>query len=96
MEQNQNLAFTSGELLKYLEQCRKLIEWLIYLGVTRPILTYFVHILSRFMYRYDIVNYTLFKENPCQGILLRAYSDISLQKVSVIHVGLVAQSVQGR
>lgn len=46
LEQHQQLALINGPLLPNLEPYRRLIGKLIYLGVTRPDLSYSVHILS--------------------------------------------------
>ncbi|KAJ4717148.1 Retrovirus-related Pol polyprotein from transposon TNT 1-94 [Melia azedarach] len=86
MEQNHKLALVAGKLHDDPEQYRRLIGRLIYLGVTRPDLAYFVHILSQFMQQpreehweaaLRIVRYL--KKNPGQGILLRADSKLSLE-----------------
>ncbi|CAH9085209.1 unnamed protein product, partial [Cuscuta europaea] len=85
IEQNHNLAHTSGPSLTDPEPYRRLVGRLIYLAVTRPDLTYAVHILSQFLHspRLDhwhaalrVVRYL--KGSPGQGILLRADSDLTL------------------
>lgn len=49
MMQNHKLGHATGELLADPEPYRRLVGRLIYLAVTRPDLTYSVHILSQFM-----------------------------------------------
>lgn len=49
MEQNHKLAVSDSPLLLNPEKYRRLVGRLIYLGVTRPDLTYSVHVLAQFM-----------------------------------------------
>ncbi|XP_061373146.1 uncharacterized mitochondrial protein AtMg00240-like [Gastrolobium bilobum] len=49
MEQNHRLALDDGPLFDKPEHYRRLIGKLIYLTVTRPDLSYVVHVLSQFM-----------------------------------------------
>ncbi|GAU35639.1 hypothetical protein TSUD_394790 [Trifolium subterraneum] len=49
MEQNQKLALDTGPIFADPSRYRRLIGRLIYLTVTRPEITYLVHILSQFM-----------------------------------------------
>ncbi|CAO2840998.1 unnamed protein product [Amaranthus hypochondriacus] len=49
MEQNHRLAYEEGHLYQYPDQYRRLVEPLVYLSVTRPDLSYFVHILAHFL-----------------------------------------------
>ncbi|KAL5722299.1 hypothetical protein ACHQM5_005837 [Ranunculus cassubicifolius] len=85
VEQNHKLALAKGPLIKDVEQYRRLIGRLVYLAVTRPDLSYAVHILSQFLQNprqehWDaalrVVRYL--KGCPGQGILLRADSDLSV------------------
>ncbi|XP_021748580.1 uncharacterized protein LOC110714381 [Chenopodium quinoa] len=77
MEQNHRLAHAKGPLLTDLGAYRRLVGRLVYLGVTRPDLTYSVHVLSQFMKapqqeHWDaalrVVRYL--KCTPSQGLLL--------------------------
>ncbi|CAL8075035.1 unnamed protein product [Prunus armeniaca] len=74
-----------GELLKDLAHYRRLIGRLIYLTITRPDITYSVHVLSRFMHAprkphmeaaLRILRYL--KKSPGQGILLSSHNDLTL------------------
>ncbi|KAJ4797516.1 Retroelement pol polyprotein-like [Rhynchospora pubera] len=85
LEQNHNLSKATGVLFKDSEKYRRLIGRLVYLTITRPELSYAVHILAQFMQaplqvHYDaalrVVRYL--KGNPGQGILLRTDSDLRL------------------
>lgn len=49
MEQHHQLALVDGPLMDDAAQYRRLMRQLIYLAITRPNLTYSVHILSQFM-----------------------------------------------
>ena len=85
LEQHQQLGLANGPLLSHPEQYRRLIGKLIYLGVTRPDLSYSVHVLSQFMQTpreehwkaaLRVVRYL--KGTVGQGILLRSDSDLTL------------------
>lgn len=85
LEQHHQLARAEGETLQNPTQYRRLIGKLIYLGVTRPDLSYVIHILSQFMNspkseHWDaalrVVRYL--KQGPGQGILLRAHAPLTL------------------
>ncbi|BBN68108.1 hypothetical protein Prudu_282S000300 [Prunus dulcis] len=82
-----------GELLKDPAHYRRLVGRLIYLTITRPDITYSVHVLSRFMHApykphmeaaLRILRYL--KKSPGQGILLSSQNDLTL-KLSVILIG---------
>lgn len=85
IEQNHKLALAGGDTLPDPFRYRRLVGRLIYLSVTRPELSYAIHILSQFMHapkkdHWDaavrVVCYL--KTNPGQGILLRAGLDLRL------------------
>ncbi|CAH9080033.1 unnamed protein product [Cuscuta epithymum] len=85
IEQHHTLATASGPPLQDPEPYRRLVGRLIYLAVTRPDITYSVHILSQFMQKplndhwnaaLRVVRYL--KGSPGQGILLRTDSDLTL------------------
>ncbi|XP_074276256.1 uncharacterized protein LOC141600007 [Silene latifolia] len=85
MEQHHTLGNATGPLLENTESYRRLVVRLVYLSVTRPDLSYAVHILSRFLHQpreehmsaaLRVVKYL--KGSPGQGILLRADSNLNL------------------
>ena len=85
IEQNHQLALAEGPFLDEPEKYRRLVGRLIYLTITRPELSYVVHILAQFMQtpRQDhwdaalrVVRYL--KGNPGQGIFLRSNSNLRL------------------
>jgi Reverse transcriptase (RNA-dependent DNA polymerase) len=85
LEQNHRLAESTGEKLKDAERYRRLVGGLIYLTITRPELSYSVHILAQFMQKplaphYDaalrVMKYL--KGNLGQGILLHVNSQLQL------------------
>ncbi|XP_074299960.1 uncharacterized protein LOC141631152 [Silene latifolia] len=85
MEQHHTLGNATGPLLENIESYRRLVGRLVYLSVTRPDLSYAVHILSRFLHqpREDHMSAALrvvkyLKGSPGQGILLRADSNLNL------------------
>jgi len=85
MEENHKLALAQGPLLPDPTRYRRLIGRLIYLTITRPDLTYAVHILSQFMQapREDHIEAArrvlrYLKGTAGQGILLRAATDLHL------------------
>ncbi|XP_021773304.1 uncharacterized protein LOC110737266 [Chenopodium quinoa] len=86
MEQNHKLARATGPLLTDPTAYKRLVGRLVYLGVTRPDLTYSLHVLSQFMKApkqehweaaMRVVRYL--KCTPSQGILLRLNSELTLQ-----------------
>ncbi|BBN68153.1 RING/U-box superfamily protein [Prunus dulcis] len=86
MEQNLKLTQTDGELLKDPSQYRRLVGRLTYLTITRPDITYLVHILSQFMHQprkphleaaLRVLRYL--KKAPGQSILLRTQSSLQLR-----------------
>lgn len=78
MEQNHKLAVSSSALLPDSERYRRLVGRLIYLTITRPELSYPLHILAQFLKepRQDHWDAALrvlryLKQSPGQGIFLR-------------------------
>lgn len=49
LDRNHKLALATGELMPDAEKYRRLVGRLIYLGTTRPDLSYSIHILTQFM-----------------------------------------------
>ncbi|KAJ4790834.1 Retroelement pol polyprotein-like [Rhynchospora pubera] len=85
LEQNHNLSTLHGESMAEPEKYRRLVGKLIYLTITRPELSYSVHILAQFMQNplsahYDAALRVLryLKNSPGQGLLLRADNDLRL------------------
>lgn len=85
MEQNQKLSLSTSPLFQEPEKYRRLVDRLIYLAVTRPKLSYSVHILAQFMKqpRHDhweaalrVVRYL--KSSPGQGIMLTKDSNLQI------------------
>ena len=85
MEQHHQLSSDTGAPLSDPSSYRRLVGRLIYLTITRPDLTYAVHILSQFMHyprhghwdaAYRLLRYLKF--SPGQGILLLSSNDLSL------------------
>ncbi|GJW64399.1 retrovirus-related pol polyprotein from transposon TNT 1-94 [Tanacetum coccineum] len=85
LEQNHQLPLANGKPLVDPEPYRRLVGSLIYLSVTRPDLSYCVHMLAQFMQsplqeHWDatlrVVRYL--KGSPGQGILLRVACDLQL------------------
>lgn len=85
LEQNHKLALADGDTISNPSRYRRLIGRLINLGVTRPELSYVIHILSQFMNNLKAVHWEAalrvvryLKDIPGQGILLRANTDLTL------------------
>ncbi|KAG7557929.1 Integrase catalytic core [Arabidopsis suecica] len=85
MVQNHKLALAKGKPLIDPTRYRRLIGKLIYLGVTRPELSYAIHILSQFMSQPKEEHWTAalrvlcyLKNTPGQGIFLQAKTPLVL------------------
>ncbi|KAM1845504.1 hypothetical protein ACFX13_019802 [Malus domestica] len=85
MEENIKLLPTEGELLKNSSYYRRLVGRLIYLTITRPEITYPIHILSQFMKEprkplLDAVHHLLryLKGAPGQGLYFPSTGNMSL------------------
>ena len=85
MEQQHKLALDTSPFIRDAEQYRRLIGRLIYLTITRPDISYSVHILSQFMkapreMQWDaalrVVKYL--KGTAGQGIMLSSKSELNL------------------
>lgn len=85
MEQNHHLALVEGMVMEYPERYCRLARRLIHLTITRPELSYCVHILAQFMREpknahceaaLRVVRYL--KLNPGHGILLKSDSELNL------------------
>lgn len=86
MEQQHRLSTDSGPPINNPSEYRCLVGRLIYLTITRPDITYSVHILSQFMQdprkdHWDAAMRVLryLKSHPGQGVLLSSTSDLRLQ-----------------
>lgn len=85
MEENQKLALDSGPTYPDPSRFRRLVGRLIYLTITRPEITYYVHILSQFMQsphqaHWDAAMRVLrfLKSSPGQGIIFPKENDLTL------------------
>ncbi|KAL9225890.1 hypothetical protein vseg_001766 [Gypsophila vaccaria] len=86
MEENHKLALASDALMTDPARYRRLVGRLIYLTITRPELSYSVHILSQFMQNPTVTQWDAalrvvryLKSSPGQGILLRADASLVLE-----------------
>ena len=85
MEQNHHLALAKDEILPDFMPYRRLIGRLIYLTITRPELSYCVHILAQFLqeprhshWEAALRVVRFLKLHPGQGLLLRSNSSLHL------------------
>lgn len=85
LEQNHKLALAKDNPISTPSRYRRLVGRLIYLGVTRPELSYVIHILSQFINdpQEELWNAALrvvryLKNSPGQGVLLRANTELKL------------------
>ncbi|XP_074266497.1 uncharacterized protein LOC141589772 [Silene latifolia] len=85
MEPNHNLGDSETPILHDPQPYRRLVGRLVYLTITRPELTYLVHILAQFMNKprtahwqaaLHVVRYL--KNNPGQGLLLHSNANLLL------------------
>ena len=86
MEENNELLPIIGDLLKNPSTYRRLVRQLIYLTITRPKISYLVHILSQFMQELrklhlDVVHHLLryLKGAPRQGLYFPAKGNLLLR-----------------
>lgn len=85
LDQNHQLAISESDDLPDPARYRRLVGRLIYLAVTRPDISYAIHILNKFMKQPKVDHWDavlrvvrFLKGNPGQGILLRSYSPLTL------------------
>ena len=86
MEQNHKLRSDKGPMYKNPERFRRFVGKLVYLAITRPELSYSIHVLSQVMHKprevhWDAVVRVLRYSKGCpgQGIMLKAISDLRLR-----------------
>ena len=86
MEQNHKLLSDNGPFHKNPARFRRYVGRLVYLTITRPELSYAVHVLSQVMHKpreahWDAVVRVLkyLKGSPGQGIMLKAVSDLHIR-----------------
>jgi transposase InsO family protein len=85
MDQNHQLARSEGELFSEPEKYRRLVGRLVYLTITRPELSYSVHVLAQFMSSPMITHWEAalrvlryLKGCPGQGILLHRQCNLQI------------------
>ncbi|GJT01644.1 retrovirus-related pol polyprotein from transposon TNT 1-94 [Tanacetum coccineum] len=83
MDENHKLALATGPLLKDPKKYRRLVGKLIYLTISRPELSYCVHILAQFMQNPLVVHWEAalrvvryLKGNLSQGVMLSSNNDL--------------------
>ena len=98
MEENNKLLPTVGDLWKHPSTYRRLVGRLIYLTITKPEISYSVHILNQFMQEprkphLDVVHRLLryLKGPPGQGLFFLAKT-ILLLKGFVMRIGIDVRS----
>ena len=85
IELNHKLGSATGHLFANPEQYRRLVGRFIYLTISRPDLSYAVHILSQFMQKPLVAHWEValwlvryLKGSPVQGTILRSDSDLNI------------------
>ncbi|XP_019101835.1 PREDICTED: uncharacterized protein LOC109133295 [Camelina sativa] len=85
LEKDHHLVRAGGAVLPDPFMYRRLVGRLIYLSVTRPYISYAIHMLSQFMHAPQELHWEVvlrvvryLKNNPGQGILLRAATDLHI------------------
>ena len=87
MKQNLKFTRTDGQPLNCPSQYRKLIDHIIFLTITRPNISYSVHLLSQFMQQpriphLDVALHVLryLKGTPGQGLMFLAQNNLTLSR----------------
>ncbi|XP_021718993.1 uncharacterized protein LOC110686693 [Chenopodium quinoa] len=88
IEQNHRFAHASGEPFAHSEQYSRLVGRFVYLSVSRPELSYSVHVLAQFLSVPQISHWDAtirvlryLKGSPGQGILLQPTTDLRLTEI---------------